>query len=97
MSLREWYADRTVLLTGVTSELGRILLEKILRCLPDIKVCVVLRSRNGVSKEDRLKEIFASPGYEASSILFIFSLRVPARVGKSNRSLDIGSSIKSLL
>ncbi|EZA56657.1 hypothetical protein DMN91_000510 [Ooceraea biroi] len=64
MSLREWYAGRTVLLTGVTSELGRILLEKILRCLPDVTVCVVLRSRNGLGKEDRLKKIFASPGYE---------------------------------
>ncbi|KAH0950543.1 hypothetical protein HN011_001902 [Eciton burchellii] len=64
MSLREWYAGRTVLLTGVTSELGRILLEKILRCFPDVKVCVILRSRNGLSKDDRLKKIFASPGYE---------------------------------
>jgi thioester reductase-like protein len=68
MSLREWYAGRTVLLTGVTSELGRILLEKILRCFPDVKVCVILRSRNGLSKDDRLKKIFASPGYEASPI-----------------------------
>ncbi|XP_050449985.1 putative fatty acyl-CoA reductase CG5065 [Cataglyphis hispanica] len=64
MSLCEWYANRTVLLTGVTSELGRVLLEKILRCLPKVTVCVILRSRNGLSIEDRLKKIFASPGYE---------------------------------
>nr|XP_012218750.1 PREDICTED: LOW QUALITY PROTEIN: fatty acyl-CoA reductase 1-like [Linepithema humile] len=64
MSLCEWYADRAVLLTGVTSELGRALLEKILRHLPHVTVYVVLRSRNGLSKEDRLKKIFASPGYE---------------------------------
>ncbi|EFN73634.1 Fatty acyl-CoA reductase 1 [Camponotus floridanus] len=64
MSLCEWYANRTVLLTGVTSELGRVLLEKILRCLPNVTVCVVLRSQNGLSIEDRLKKIFASPGYE---------------------------------
>ncbi|XP_072746016.1 fatty acyl-CoA reductase 1 [Anoplolepis gracilipes] len=64
MSLCEWYANRMVLLTGVTSELGRVLLEKILRCLPNVTVCVVLRSQNGLSIEDRLKKIFASPGYE---------------------------------
>ncbi|XP_029669241.1 fatty acyl-CoA reductase 1-like [Formica exsecta] len=64
MSLCEWYANRAVLLTGVTSELGRVLLEKILRCLPNVTVCVVLRSRNGLTVEDRLKKLFASPGYE---------------------------------
>ncbi|KAL0128923.1 hypothetical protein PUN28_003947 [Cardiocondyla obscurior] len=64
MSLREWYANRVVLLTGVTSELGHVLLEKILRCLPGVKVYVVLRSQNGLNGEERLKKIFASPGYE---------------------------------
>ncbi|EGI62479.1 PREDICTED: putative fatty acyl-CoA reductase CG5065 [Acromyrmex echinatior] len=64
MSLCEWYAKREVLLTGVTSELGRALLEKILRCLPDVRVYVVLRSQNGLNGEERLKKIFASPGYE---------------------------------
>ncbi|XP_012062326.1 PREDICTED: fatty acyl-CoA reductase 2-like [Atta cephalotes] len=64
MSLCEWYAKRVVLLTGVTSELGRALLEKILRCLPDVRVYVVLRSQNDLNGEERLKKIFASPGYE---------------------------------
>ncbi|KAL6256982.1 hypothetical protein P5V15_011918 [Pogonomyrmex californicus] len=64
MSLREWYANRVVLLTGVTSELGCGLLEKILRCLPDVRVYVVLRARNGLTSEERVKKIFASPGYE---------------------------------
>lgn len=79
MSLCEWYANRAVLLTGVTSELGRVLLEKILRCLPDVRVYVVLRSQNGLSAEERLKKIFASSGYE----------RYPSRACKSRRSLDI--------
>ncbi|KAG5317273.1 MOS1T transposase, partial [Pseudoatta argentina] len=64
MSLCEWYAKREVLLTGVTSELGRALLEKILRCLPDVRVYVVLRFQNGLNGEERLKKIFTSPGYE---------------------------------
>ncbi|XP_020300295.1 fatty acyl-CoA reductase 1-like [Pseudomyrmex gracilis] len=64
MSLCEWYANRAVLLIGATSELGCALLEKILRSLPNVTVYVLLRSQNGLSKEDRLKKIFASPGYE---------------------------------
>lgn len=72
MSLCEWYANRAVLLTGVTSEFGRVLLEKILRCLPNVTVCVVLRSQNGLSVEDRLKKIFASSGYERV-IFFAFT------------------------
>lgn len=73
MSLCEWYANRVVLLTGVTSELGRALLEKILRCLPDVRVYIVLRSQNGLSGEDRLKKIFASPGYERILLAFLFA------------------------
>lgn len=83
MSLCEWYANRVVLLTGVTSEVGNVLLEKILRCLPDVRVYVVLRSRNGLSGEERIKKIFASPGYE-----WYPPRRSPCAC-KSCRSLDI--------
>lgn len=64
MSLHEWFGEREVLLTGVTSEVGRAILEKILRTFPKIKVYAVLRSRSGYNKDDRIKKIFTSPGYE---------------------------------
>lgn len=64
MALRDWYANRELLLTGVTSDVGRALLEKILRSFPDVKVYVVLRSRHGFSKDDRIKNIFLSSRYE---------------------------------
>ncbi|XP_051168000.1 fatty acyl-CoA reductase 1-like [Leptopilina boulardi] len=64
MSLNEWFGEREVLLTGVTSEVGRAVLEKILRTFPKIKVYSVLRSRSGYNKDDRIKRIFLSPGYE---------------------------------
>lgn len=83
MSLCEWYANRVVLLTGVTSEVGHVLLEKILRCLPDVRVYAVLRSQNGLSGEERIKKIFASPGYE-----WYPPRRSPCAC-KSRRSLDI--------
>ncbi|XP_043494789.1 putative fatty acyl-CoA reductase CG5065 [Polistes fuscatus] len=63
MSLREWYANREILLTGVTSELGQNLLEKILRTFPDAKVHVIVRTRNNLTNEERIKKIFASAGY----------------------------------
>lgn len=64
MSLNEWFGEREVLLTGVTSEVGRAVLEKILRTFPKIKVYSVLRSRSGYNKDDRIKRIFLSPGYK---------------------------------
>ncbi|XP_017767768.1 PREDICTED: fatty acyl-CoA reductase 2-like [Eufriesea mexicana] len=64
MALREWYADRELLLTGVTSDVGRALLEKILRSFPDAKVYTIVRSRHGFSKDDRIKNIFLSPRFE---------------------------------
>ncbi|XP_015440355.1 PREDICTED: putative fatty acyl-CoA reductase CG5065 [Dufourea novaeangliae] len=64
MTLREWYANREVFLTGVTSNVGRTLIEKILYSFPEAKVYVMLRSRSGFNKEDRIKQIFLSPGFE---------------------------------
>lgn len=61
MALRDWYADRELLLTGVTSDVGRALLEKILRSFPDVKVYAIVRSRHGINKDDRIKNIFLSP------------------------------------
>lgn len=64
MALREWYADRELLLTGVTSDVGRALLEKILREFPGVKVYAIVRSRYGYTKDDRIKNIFLSARYE---------------------------------
>jgi FlaA1/EpsC-like NDP-sugar epimerase len=65
MSLSEWYDNREILLTGVTSELGRNLLEKILRCFPNVKVHLVLRSKEGLNEIQRVKDqIYNTPGYD---------------------------------
>ncbi|XP_047357653.1 uncharacterized protein LOC124952192 isoform X3 [Vespa velutina] len=67
MTLREWYANREILLIGVTSELGRNLLEKLLRTFPDVKVNLIVRKRNNLTKDDRVKKIFESPGSSETS------------------------------
>lgn len=66
MSVGDWYGNREILFTGVTSQLGRALLEKLLRAFPNVKIYAVLRSRNGLNKDDRIKSIFSSPGYDFS-------------------------------
>lgn len=64
MSLTEWYGNRQILMTGVTSELGRLLLEKLLRTFPNTTIHAIVRSRDGLNKEERLRKMFSSPGYE---------------------------------
>ncbi|XP_043799987.1 putative fatty acyl-CoA reductase CG5065 [Apis laboriosa] len=64
MALRDWYADRELLLTGATSDVGRALLEKILRSFPHVKIYAIVRSRHGFTKDDRIKNIFLSPRFE---------------------------------
>ncbi|XP_031838817.1 putative fatty acyl-CoA reductase CG5065 [Nomia melanderi] len=64
MALREWYANRELLLTGVTSDVGTALIEKILRSFRNATVYVVLRSHNGSDKDDRIKQIFSTPRFE---------------------------------
>nr|QGV11521.1 FAR7 [Tetrastichus brontispae] len=50
-------------MTGVTSELGCNLLEKLLRCFPGVKIHAVLRSREFMNQTDRIhKRIWNSPG-----------------------------------
>ncbi|XP_016920910.2 putative fatty acyl-CoA reductase CG5065 isoform X1 [Apis cerana] len=64
MALREWYADRELLLTGATSDVGRALLEKVLRSFPHVKIYAIVRTRHGFTKDDRIKNIFLSPRFE---------------------------------
>lgn len=46
--LNNFYADKTILITGATGFLGKVVLEKILRDLPNIK-CVYLAIADSVS------------------------------------------------
>lgn len=68
MALREWYANRELLLTGVTSDVGTALMEKILRSFPDVTVYVVLRSQSDADKDDRIKQLFSTPRYERETV-----------------------------
>ena len=71
MTIQEYFADKELLLTGVTGLVGKALLEKILRDLPDVgRVHLLIRervTRNGgvVSPEERFqREILTSSAFE---------------------------------
>ena len=50
-----------MLLTGTTGFLGKIVLEKILRCLKDVKkIYVLVRTKRNKSTVDRVRELFES-------------------------------------
>lgn len=58
----EFYKDKTLFLTGGTGFMGKVFIEKLLYCCPDIKkIYVLLRPKRGKSIEARLEDIFKTP------------------------------------
>lgn len=61
MNIRQFYAGQNIFLSGTTGFVGKVVLEKIIRSLPDFgKIFVMVRPKKGVPIEDRLRDIFAS-------------------------------------
>lgn len=58
--IQYFYRNKTVLLTGATSFIGKLLLEKILRLLHVKSVYVLLRGKDGVDAETRCSQILDS-------------------------------------
>ncbi|XKL66204.1 hypothetical protein PGB90_009624 [Kerria lacca] len=64
-SIIEWYAGRTLLITGGTGFMGKVLLEKLLRCCPDLKrIYVLCRSKKGFSPAARIEEMTKLPIFD---------------------------------
>ena len=42
LNIKEFYSGKNILLTGVTGFLGKVLLEKILRSIPDVGTIYIL-------------------------------------------------------
>jgi len=60
-SIVDFYAGRTVLVTGATGFMGKVLLEKLLRSCPTItRIYVLIRPKKGFSVEVRLTQLFES-------------------------------------
>ncbi|XP_052801247.1 fatty acyl-CoA reductase 1-like [Mya arenaria] len=60
-SIPEFYAGRSIFITGATGFLGKILVEKLLRSCPDVKcVYLLIRPKKGKETQERLEEILES-------------------------------------
>lgn len=54
----QFYQGKTILLTGITGFLGKVIFEKILRCIPTVeRIYVLIRNKKGVSVEERFKKV----------------------------------------
>ncbi|XP_076818620.1 fatty acyl-CoA reductase 1-like isoform X2 [Clavelina lepadiformis] len=61
----EFFAGKTVALTGATGFIGQLLIEKLLRSCPDIKGLILLiRSKKGKSITERLQKIIEPPIFD---------------------------------
>lgn len=64
-SVREAYAGKSILITGATGFLGRVLVEKLLRDVTDLKsIYFFLRPKRGQNFDQRLAEFKSSPVFQ---------------------------------
>ncbi|XP_050347236.1 putative fatty acyl-CoA reductase CG5065 [Nymphalis io] len=63
--ISDFYAGRSIFMTGGTGFLGIVLIEKLLYGCPDIgNIYILIREKKGVSPEERVKSLINSPIFE---------------------------------
>ena len=61
-SIPQFYAGRSIFITGATGFMGKVLIEKLLRSCPDIQdIFLLMRPKKGTSIDDRLRKLIALP------------------------------------
>jgi len=61
-SIPEFYAGQSIFLTGATGFLGKVFIEKVLRCCPNVsEILLLIRPKRNLSIENRLKNILNLP------------------------------------
>ncbi|KAB0802588.1 hypothetical protein PPYR_04774 [Photinus pyralis] len=82
-SIREFYAGRSILVTGATGFIGKVLIEKLLRSCPKIdKLYILIRSKKGQSPEERIKAITDLPLFDK------LKLEYPNAIGDKLRLIN---------
>lgn len=61
-SVKDFYRDRSIFITGGTGFMGKVLVEKLLRSCPDIKnIYLLMRPKKGQDVQERLQELLNAP------------------------------------
>jgi fatty acyl-CoA reductase len=59
--IETYYKNKSILITGATGFLGKVLIEKLLRACPGLKcIYLMMRSKKGKNVSQRLDELFNS-------------------------------------
>lgn len=57
IGITEWFAGKSIFITGATGFMGKVLVEKLLRDCPDVdRLYLLIRSKKGVDPEQRREE-----------------------------------------
>jgi alcohol-forming fatty acyl-CoA reductase len=61
-SVQQFFAGKTVFITGATGYMGKVLVEKLLYSCSDVKEIIVLvRAKRGLSSDQRVKKFKDTP------------------------------------
>ncbi|OAD61911.1 hypothetical protein WN48_07108 [Eufriesea mexicana] len=64
-SVKDFYRDRSIFVTGGTGFMGKVLVEKLLRSCPEIRnIYVLIRPKKGQDVQERLRELLNGPLFE---------------------------------
>lgn len=76
--IQEFYAGSTVMITGATGFLGKLILEKVMRTCPGVrKIYVLIRAKKDKSAEQRFAEFFDNVVSLTYWVLFTSRILIP--------------------
>lgn len=82
--VRAFYSGKNIFITGGTGFVGLCLIEKILRCIPDVgKIYLLMRPKKGKEISERLQEFPKNP---VSYIKLCLKVNLINSVNKSRKS-----------
>ncbi|EAT36930.1 AAEL011027-PA [Aedes aegypti] len=82
------YKDATILITGGTGFLGKILLEKVLRCLEVRKIFLLIRRKDDLSAQERLVKLLQDAVFENVRSIYPSEVQLFAKVEAVQMNLD---------